>query len=164
MLLLALKKVTEQTKLHNRLDNCYSNNMTNITIQPFKHKHLKDLYEILESNQYEGVSLITTKTLPQIGYVVYSDKTPIAAGFLRRLEPCYAQIDTLCSNKFLGSIIRHQGISMVVDTLIKDAKKLKLHGIICHTKSNDVLKRAEALGFHILQETIIALPITDMGR
>ncbi len=128
-----------------------------VSIQPFKHKHLKDLYEILESNNYEGISLITTKNLPKIGYIVYSGKTPLAAGFLRRLEPCYAQIDTLCSNKYLGGILRHQGITMIVDTLIADAKRLKLDGIVCHTKSNDVLKRAEALGFHAIDEKVIGL-------
>ena len=133
--------------------------VNDITIHPFKFKHLKLLHEMLDSNQYEGVSLIQMKTLPKIGYIVLLGKTPVAAGFLRRLEPCYAQIDTLCSNKFLGSIIRHQGVSTIVDALIEDAKRLKLEGIICHTKHKDVLTRAEALGFHIIPETIIALPI-----
>jgi hypothetical protein len=133
--------------------------VNDITIYPFKFKHLPLLHEMLESNQYEGVNLIQMKTLPKLGYIVLLGKTPVAAGFLRRLEPCYAQIDTLCSNKYLGSIVRHQGVSTVVDALIEDAKRLKLEGIICHTKHKDVLERAKSLGFHVIPETIIALPI-----
>jgi hypothetical protein len=130
----------------------------NVTIHPFKHKHLPLLHEILDSNQYEGTSLITTKNLPKIGYIVMlNGKVPLAAGFLRRLEPYYGQIDTLCSNKFLGSILRHQGLTIVVNSLIDDAKQLKLEGIVCHTKSDDVLKRAELLGFKVIEEKVIAL-------
>lgn len=133
--------------------------MSKLEIYPFRFKHLKHLHELLESNQYEGVSLITMRTLPKLGYIIFLDKTPIAAGFLRRLEPCFAQIDTLCSNKYFGSLIRHTGVEMIVDTLIADAKRLKLEGLICHTKDAGVLKRAESLGFHVIPETIIGLPI-----
>ncbi len=97
--------------------------------------------------------------MPKIGYIVYKGKVAIAAGFLRRLEPCYAQIDTLCSNKFMGSIIRHEGIKTVVEALIDEAKRLKLEGLICHTRDAGVMKRAEALGFHTIDEKIIGLPL-----
>lgn len=111
------------------------------------------------SRNYEGVSNITMRTLPKIGYIVFNGKTPIAAGFLRRLEPCYAQIDTLVTNAYCGSILRHQALEMVVSTLINDAKRLKLEGIICHTNNKDVIKRAEELGFHFVQQYILALPL-----
>lgn len=129
----------------------------NITIYPFKFKHLPLLHELLTSNLYEGICHIDMKTLPKIGYIVLLGKVPIAVGFLRRLEPCYAQIDTLTSNKYLGSIVRHQGITMVVDELIAHAKALNLKGIVAHTSSPDVLKRAETLGFHEIKEKIIGL-------
>jgi len=131
--------------------------LNNITIQPFKFKHLPLLHEILSSRQYETICDVDMKTLPKIGYIVLLGKTPVAAGFLRRLEPCFAQIDTLASNAYLGSIIRHQCLSMVVDTLIEDAKRLKIKGIISLTKSKDVLKRAADLGFIELDDKIIAL-------
>lgn len=133
--------------------------MDNITILPFKFKHLPLLHELLTSNLYEGICHIDMKTLPKIGYIVLLGKVPIAAGFLRRLEPCFAQIDTLASNAYLGSIIRHQGITMVVDELITHAKALNLKGIVSHTNNPGVLKRAEILGFHVVSETIIALPL-----
>lgn len=131
----------------------------NITIYPFKFKHFKQLQEILISQSYAGVSDIQMKTLPKTGFIAFLGKTPIAAGFLRRLEPCYAQIDTLCSNKYLGSLVRHQGLNAVIDALINEAHVLKLEGLICHTESPDVLKRSESLGFHVIKQHIIAKPL-----
>jgi hypothetical protein len=133
----------------------------NITIQAFKFKHYKDLLEILESQNYQDIALVEMKTLPKIGYIAYLGKKPIAAGFLRRLEPCFAQIDTLCSNKFYGSIIRHEGIKVVVESLLDEAKRLKLKGILALTKDNGVFKRATEIGFKPVNEAVISLSLID---
>lgn len=101
------------------------------------------------------------KTLPKIGFIAMKGKMPVAAGFLRRVEPCYAQIDTLVSNAYCGSILRHEGISKIVENLLIEAKKLKLQGIIAHTQDKGTLLRAEALGFHIVPQTIIALNLQE---
>lgn len=130
--------------------------MQDIQIFPFKFKHLKDLNELLISNNHPPSEM---RTLPKIGYIVYLNKTPIAAGFLRRLEPCYAQIDTLCTNKYMGSIVRNQGIMTIVNTLLDEAKRLKLEGLICHSNDEGVLKRAKDLNFHMIDEKIIALAL-----
>lgn len=121
------------------------------------------LIEMLESQKYEGIEHIKMKTLPKIGYIAYVDKMPVAAGFLRRLEPCYAHLDTLVSNAYCGSILRHEGVKGVVDTLIADAKRLKLEGIVAHTQDKGTLLRAEALGFRIVPQTIIALPLKEIS-
>lgn len=113
---------------------------------------------MLISNNYPDVMRIEMRTLPKIGYIALLNDQPIAAGFLRRLEPCYAQIDTLVSNKYFGSQMRHIGVQKVVDSLIQDAKDLKLEGLICHTSDEGILNRAKALGFHIVEQKIIALP------
>ena len=131
--------------------------MVNIT--PFKHKHLKSLLELLASNDYKGISLITTKTLPKIGYLATLGDQPIACGFLRKVEPCYGQIDTLTSNKYFGSEIRHAGINLVVESLIMDARRLKMEGLICHTQDEGIIKRAHSMGFHMVNELIIAKPL-----
>lgn len=80
------------------------------------------------------------------------NKQPIAAGFLRRVEGGYAQIDTLVSNPYFGSKIRHEGIDKVVKSLIEDAKNLKLLGIIAFTSDNGVLSRASDMGFFTLDD------------
>lgn len=98
-------------------------------------------------------------TLPKLGYIIYLGKAPIAAGFLRKVEPCFAQIDTLVSNGHFGSKIRHEGIKTIVDTLIADAKRLKLKGLIAHTLDAGTIARAKSLGFHIVPQTILALPL-----
>lgn len=130
--------------------------MVNISIYPFKFKYLEALHSMLESQNYNGISDITMKTLPKTGYIVMLDDQPIAAGFLRRVEPCYAQLDTLVSNGYFGSQIRHQGIETVVNALLEDAKRLKLEGIIAHTSDKGILSRADSLGFHVVTQTIIA--------
>lgn len=117
------------------------------------------LLELLDSQKYLGINNITMRTLPKIGYIALLNNQPIAAGFLRRVEPCYAQLDTLCSNAYFGSQIRHEGIKKVVDELIADAKRLNLEGILASTKDSGVLKRAESIGFHVVPETLIALPL-----
>ena len=131
--------------------------MSEINIEPFKFKHLPMLLDILSSQDYDGISDITMRTLPKIGYIATMNGTPIAAGFLRRVEPCYAQLDTLCSNKHFGSIIRHAGISKVVTELLDEAKRLKLEGVIAHTEDEGILARAKSIGFHVIPQTIIAI-------
>lgn len=120
---------------------------------------LKEIH-LANDNTYQS-HLLTMRTLPKIGYIATLDKIPVAAGFLRRLEPCYAQIDTLCSNPYFGSIIRHEGIKLVVDQLIADAKRLKLEGIIATTANLGILQRAEALGFKLIPQTLIGLRLVD---
>lgn len=130
-----------------------------VNITPFKFKHLHMLLELHQSQNYEGVANITMRTLPKIGYIAIMNGHPIAAGFLRRLEPCFAQIDTLVSNGHFGSKIRHEGIKLVVDSLIEEAKRLKLEGIVAHTKDRGIIERAHSIGFHDVSESIIALPL-----
>lgn len=130
-----------------------------INIEPFKFKHLRLLLDMHASQNYMNISSITMKTLPKSGYIALMNGQPVAAGFLRRVEPCYAQIDTLVSNAYLGSIIRHEGIEKVVDELLAEAKRMKLEGIISMTSDTGVLSRAKLLGFHIVPQTVIAIKL-----
>lgn len=114
---------------------------------------------MLKSQNYSRICDIEMRTLPKIGYIALLNKQPIAAGFLRRVEPSYAQIDTLVSNAYFGSILRHEGIDKVVHALIDDAKVLKLDGILATTSDDGVLKRAKSLGFIELNQKLIVLPI-----
>lgn len=130
-----------------------------ISITPFKFKYLPMLIELLESNKFEFTSQINMKSLPKTGYIAFYGNQPIAAGFLRRVEGGIAQIDTLTSNPYFGSQIRHEGIRVVVDSLIEDAKDLKLQGIIAFTKDEGVLNRAKSIGFNVVDQTIISLKL-----
>lgn len=132
-----------------------------VNTTPFKFKHMDMLLDMHSSHKYDQMNTIAYKTLPKIGYIAYQDDMPIAAGFLRRVEPCYAQIDTLVSNAYCGAILRNEGIRLVVENLLNEAKRLKLKGIIAHTRDKGTLERAEALGFHIVPQTIIALSLQE---
>jgi hypothetical protein len=102
------------------------------------------------------------KTLPKIGYIAMLGGHPIAAGFLRRVEGGYAQLDTLTTSKHFGSLARNQGINKVVDALLQDAKELRLHGVIAFTEEKSIKDRAEALGFKILpNHNLMALALTN---
>lgn len=135
------------------------NHLVEINIIPFKYKHLPLLLEMHKSQNYLNLSAINMQTLPKIGFIALMGDQPIAAGFLRRLEPCFAQLDTLVSNAYFGSQIRHQGISLVVDTLIKESKHLKLEGIIALTNDPGTLTRAADLGFHVVDQSVIAISL-----
>lgn len=115
---------------------------------------------MLESQNYIGISDITLDTLPAIGYIAMQSGFPVAAGFLRMVEGGYAQIDTLATNAKFKSEPRHKAISSVVDELIKSAKILELKGIIALSSDEGVLNRASSLGFHVVQQTVIALSLT----
>lgn len=115
---------------------------------------------MLSDREYLGISTVNMQTLPKIGYIALLNKQPIAAGFLRRVEGGYAQLDTLVSNPYYGSLIRHEGIDKVVKALIDDAKDLKLHGIIAFSSDSGVLSRAETLGFTQINQSLIVLRTT----
>lgn len=115
---------------------------------------------MLKDREYLAISTVNMKTLPKIGWMTLLNKQPIAAGFLRRVEGGYAQLDTLVSNPYYGSLIRHEGIDKVVKALIDDAKDLKLHGIIAFSSDSGVLSRAETLGFTQINQSLIVLRTT----
>lgn len=130
-----------------------------ISLVEFTNKHLLTLIELHVYNKVDYKHL-TMKTLPKIGYVSFLGKEMIAAGFLRKVEGGFAQIDTLVSNPAFGSQVRHEGIRLVVDALMYDANKLKLKGIIAFTTDQGVLSRAETYGFKDLNQKVIGKMLT----
>lgn len=128
-----------------------------ISVIPFKFKHYEMLLDMLTSQKYSGIASITYDSLPKIGYIALRRGKPVAAGFLRRLEPNIAHLDGLTSNAYMGSLIRNQAIVGVVNTLISEAKSMGLIGIMATTNDESVLSRAEKLGFSLVPQKIIAL-------
>jgi hypothetical protein len=115
------------------------------------------LLDMHEAQNYKETHTIEYKTLPKVGYIVLLGKQPIAAGFLRRLEPCFGQLDTFVSNPHFGSSIRHAAINLIVDELLRTSKHLKLQGIISFTEDKGILSRAKQLGFHEINQQVIGL-------
>lgn len=113
---------------------------------------MNELIWALESQNYPDIGNITYNTLPKVGFR-YQD---IAFGFLRMVEGGYAQIDTLVSNANYPSEDRHEAVTAVVNELLRVAKYMELNGIICFTKEPSIIARAKELGFHLVDQTIIA--------
>lgn len=99
------------------------------------------------------------KTLPKIGYIALSNGYPVAAGFLRRVEGGYGQIDTLTTNRLAHPTVRNDGINKVVDALIQDAKDLRLHGILAITASDSIVDRGLQRGFSLIPQQIIGISL-----
>lgn len=128
-------------------------------IQAYQHSYdyFQILQMLLESQDYKDMEYVTPESLPEIGFLVSDSATHIAMGFLRRVEGGYAQIDGLTTNKSLSSETRHQGLTLLVDTLIKTAKDLNLLGIICFSNDCSTIERAEAIGFRVIGSSVISL-------
>lgn len=130
--------------------------MVDIHVIPFKFKHLSLLKDMHTSHHNALKVELSMKNLPKIGYIAMLGKQPVAAGFLRRVEPNIGQLDSFLSNPHLGGIIRHIGLQMVTKNLIQDAKDLGLVGVMVFTENKDILKRAQDEGFKVINQLILS--------
>lgn len=132
----------------------------NIQVIPFKFKHLELLKELDEKTDHALNTEITMRDLPKIGYIALLGKQPIAAGFLRRVEPNYAQLDTFVSNPYFGSQIRHVAMTKIVNSLLEEAQDLELRGIIAFTTDESIISRAKDNGFVVIEQVLLGKAIT----
>lgn len=132
-----------------------------IEVQAFQESYLDLLHGMLMSQEH-STHEITPESIPQIGYIAFEGSIPVACGFLRKVEGGYAQIDGLTSNPDMPSEVRHKALSFIVDTLIQEAKHLKMIGIISFTKDYSIIKRAKDCGFQVLQHQVIALSLSGV--
>lgn len=111
------------------------------------------------AHDFKFMDEISEDRLPKIGFITYSNTEYqyIAAGFLRMVEGGFAQIDSLVTNPSLDPGIRNEGVALLVETLVKTAKDMKLKGIYAFTIDKGILMRAEATGFHVIDHKIVAL-------
>lgn len=100
---------------------------------------------------------IIEDTLPKIGFIVSSETQYIAAGFLRRLEGGFGQLDTFVTNPNASSEDRNEALNLLTERLINEAKLLELRGIYAISSDVSVLKRAVATGFQLLPQCIVGL-------
>lgn len=132
-----------------------------VEVNEYQKSYFDILLSMHESQDSDAGLFLSPETLPLIGYIASEGACHISAGFLRMVEGGYAQIDTLVSNKHMPSHMRHEGLSMVVDSLIKRSKDLKLKGLICLTGDKGILMRADTLGFHVVDQHVIALDLSS---
>ena len=125
-----------------------------------KLEHFEDLVAMHVAQGSSDANILKPKTLPQIGYIAFNDELePLSAGFLRRVEGGYGQIDTLVSNPKFSSVIRHNALAAVVDALLHRARQLELEGIVSYTRDRSVISRALACGFQLLPHAVISFDL-----
>lgn len=128
-------------------------------IQEFTMASMPDLM-YLHKTQDIDASFLTPESLPAIGYITFIDGVPAAAGFLRKVEGGFGQLDTLVTNKRLPPDIRHEAIGGIVGKLIETSKHLELKGIISFTTDEGIVKRALSIGFQASPQFVLTLPFT----
>lgn len=126
-----------------------------VNVTAFKHKHYSMLIDMLAGRESDLLGFTSYKSLPKIGYIAMLGKEPVAAGFLRRVEGGYAQLDTFASNPYFGGKIRDEGIRKVTSALMEDAADLKLVGILAITKDDGIFRRAKDQGFQVINQLIM---------
>lgn len=115
---------------------------------------------MLQDRKTPWIQDISYQTLPKCGYIAILGKHPIAAGFLRKVEGGYGQLDTFVSNPYFGSKLRNEAINNIVDNLLQDAETQKLRGIIAITQDESIVNRAKDRNFVILPQVILGLNLS----
>lgn len=98
--------------------------------------------------------------MPKVGYVVFLDSYPVAAGFIRKVEGGFGQLDSLVSNPIAPAKTRDAAIDAIVTQLLKRAKSMKIPHLLAMSEDENTLVRSEKHGFKKLPLTLIAVDLT----
>jgi len=128
-----------------------------VEIKEFLPIHLEKLIEMHAKQKSPTTSFITLDTLPKIGFIVCNEKEYVAAGFLRRLEGGFGQLDTFVTNPESSPKDRNDALNLLAERLINEAKALELRGIYAISSDVSVVCRAVATGFRLLDKVIVGL-------
>lgn len=127
-----------------------------VEIRAYDDSIYDDIIFMLNTQSFD-VSHVPKESMPAIGFVTYADGAPSAAGFLRRVEGGFAQLDGLVTNANLSGDIRSSSIDLVVENLLSEAKRLNLKGIIAFSRDTNTLIRAAAFGFKDIDQRVIVM-------
>ena len=128
------------------------NHSVKLKVVPFKFKHYLPLLEMLD---YE----IEYRSLPKIGYMALVENSPIAAGFLRKIEGNKSCQIELMPNPYFGKVLQQVGIRWILNSLVLDAKELKLKTIYVLGLEESTLEETKAFGFQELAKHALILSL-----
>lgn len=115
--------------------------------------------------ELHGHPIPKASSYPKIGFVAYNKQEPIAAGFVRKVEGGYGQLDGLVSNPTAPGSYRHKAIDSVVTQLFKEAKKAGITQLISFTRDKSVLERSVKHGFIQMDDyTLIGVDLLSSGQ
>lgn len=123
-----------------------------------KHKGL--IEDWLRRRDIDPARLV--KNLPKTGYVAYTDlNLPVAIACLRLCEGPLAMIDSLVTNPLADGHDRHEGIDLVITSLIVLAQEKGIEDLIAYSVDVSTLKRSKAHGFSMLPHVLIGLNLGE---
>lgn len=111
--------------------------MIEISIVPYKFRYLDGLHINFDIPKIG-------KHLPKVGFIALSGKTPVAMGFIRRVEPCFYMIDHLSATGFLGGIVADKALKAIVAELSHGIDPKAILAVMTTDKATMV--RAQRLG------------------
>lgn len=122
---------------------------------------LRHYASIVEWMVKRGLTPPEADEMPKNGYVVYDDETPVSYGSLRLIEGNHALAGDLVTNPECLPQVRSKANDMIILTLIKKAKELKVKTIIAYSQDKNTLLRSEKLGFTRLPHVLIAKSLQE---
>lgn len=94
--------------------------------------------------------------IPENGLIAFESESPIAAGFLRKIEASeQIMLDGLISNPKRQGRLSSRALDMIVDGLIEMGRALGFKQLIANTVNSNVLKRSEWHGFQQMPHALI---------
>lgn len=108
-----------------------------------------------------GLDRSMADELPELGFISFYNGIPVSAIFLRNVEGSgYGMIDSMVTDPRVDAEVRDCSNDLVVEKLLKEAKRLNYKKIIAFSTDKMTLTRANAFQFNVLPHSVIA---TDLG-
>lgn len=97
--------------------------------------------------------------LPALGYMVYSNYIPVAAGFLRECEGNVAIFDSLVADPDCRFEIRDSCIDLLVKHMLRAAREKGFKKILGYSVNKRTLERSLNHGFATQPHTVISISL-----
>lgn len=100
------------------------------------------------------------KGVPETGFMTFHEGMPVAAGFIRRIEGNYGQIDSVITDPEKSPEVRDEALDVLTTQLIIAAKDMKLKGLTAYITDNNTLLRSNRHGFMEVPHKITMLDLS----
>lgn len=95
------------------------------------------------------------------GYVVYLNITPVAAGFLRKMEGDYGMLDAFITDPVILPEYRDKALDVLMSRLIDLARSQEITKLLAFTTDENTLKRVQKHGFGIVPHTCTVMDLKN---
>ncbi len=104
-------------------------------------KHLRSM---LKNRDLEETLI---KTLPKVGFVVFQDDRPIAAGFVRDCEKGIGMLDSYITSPDEDAELRNKALDWITERLIAQSERMGMTRLLAFSDTQNIIIRALNHGF-----------------